>query len=254
MILFWSLLVFAVFILSLIYFVPKLLLSERRRRKGIDRIAEENGWSIDRSRRDRLPDELVGETIFNMGDPETYASFRVSLTLSGTHRDRDFLLISRGATRYRRQEGHATTYIFTKLSDTPAFTPLFIHPKSGVMDSMLQMDAGVKKLDKSVKSVFFSKISTPAPFSDHYTLRGQRGARDHITEDVQAALLARPEMMRNPAEKWYRRFSTYPGASERYAWVDVQAAIPETLNSRLDALMDWADMIQPTAKTEASRV
>lgn len=249
-----SFLSFLLLLLVLLYFVPKLLLAERRRKKGIDRIAKERGWHLDRTQRDALPPELAGETIFNMGDPETYHSFSVFLTIEGTYRDRAFLLLSRGCRRYRRQDGHSTTYLFAKLSDTAKFTPFFIHPKSGVMDGFLQMDAAAKTADKTIKSVFFSKLSMPAPFSESYTLRGLSGAQDHLTDEVQQALIDRPDLFRRMEEKWHKRLPTYPGVSERLAWVDIQGVDPETLFSRLDTLMDWADIIEPSANTGDARV
>lgn len=244
-----SLLSFLALLLVLLYFVPKLIFAERRRKKGIARIAKERGWRLDRTQRDALPAELADETIFNMGDPETYHSFSVFLTIEGVYRDRAFLLLSRGCRRYRRQEGHSTTYLFTRLPEDAVFTPFFIHPKSGVMDGFLQTDAAAKKADRNIKSVIFSKLSMPAPFSESYTLRGLSGAQGHITDEVQQALLDRPDLFRRMEEKWYKRFSTNPGVSERFAWVDIQGVDPETLFSRLDALMDWADIIDPSAKT-----
>ncbi|MGR3512226.1 MAG: hypothetical protein ACU0GG_05635 [Paracoccaceae bacterium] len=213
-------------------------------------MAAENDWTIDRNVRDRLPAELVDETIFNMGDPESYYSFSVYLTIYGHHRGKDFLLLSRGNKRHRRSDGSANTFILTKVAEDAAFVPFFIHPKSAFMDSMLQMDAGVKKMDSGVKSVFFSKISTPEPFSKSYTLRGLHGATNHLTDDVRDALLARPDMFRRMEEKWYHRFSIYPGVSERFVWIDIQEVVPETLFSRLDALMDWADIIAPMPMEE----
>ena len=90
----------------------------------------------------------------------------------------------------------------------------------------------------------------PAPFSESYTLRGLSGAQGHVTDAVQQALLDRPDLFRRMEEKWYKRLSTNPGVSERFAWVDIQGADPETLISRLDTLMEWADIIDPSAKTE----
>ncbi|MEL7390495.1 MAG: hypothetical protein AAFN76_12015 [Pseudomonadota bacterium] len=246
---FWymSILLPLFFFLSLFYFVPKLLLANRRRRKHLDKIVSENGWQIDRTVREHLPAELANETISNMGDPETYHSFNAYLIIRGRYRGREFLLLSHGKRRHRRTDGSGTTFIFTKASGNAAFVPFFVHQKSALMDSMLQMDAGVKKMDRSVKSTFFSKISMPKPFSESYTLRGLRGAANHLTEDVQQALLDRPDMFRRMDEKWYHRFSIYPGVSERYVWIDIQEVIPDTLFSRLDILMDWADIIAPTS-------
>lgn len=254
MALFISFLSFLGLLLVLLYFVPKLLLGEWRRKKGIDRIAKEHGWRLDRTQRNALPAELTDETIFNMGDPETYHSFSVLLTIEGAYRDRAFLLLSRGCRRDPRQEGHSTTYLFTKLSETAAFTPFFIHPKSSVMDGFLQADAAAKKADRNIKSVYFSKPSMPAPFSESYTLRGLSGAQAHTTDDVQQALLGRPDLFRHMEDKSHRRFPTYTGVSERFAWVDIQAVDPEAPFSRLDTLMDWADIIEPSANTVVAHV
>jgi len=244
-----SFLSFLVLLLVLLYFVPKLLLAERRRKKGIDRIAKERGWRLDRTQRDTLPSELAGETIFGMDDPENYHSFSVYLTIEGTYRDRAFILLSYGSRRSRRHEGRGTTFLFTKIAEGAVFTPFFIHPKSGVMDGFLHVDAAAAKADSKIKSVIFSKLSMPAPFSESYTVRGKSGAQVHITDKVQQALLDRPELFSGKKEKWYKRFPTYPGASEQFAWVDIQHTDPKTLFSRLDTLMDWADIIEPSTNT-----
>ncbi len=178
-----------------------------------------------------------------MGSAETHYSFKVYLTVRGMYRDRPFLLMSHGQARYRKQEGGGTTRIFIKLADQPTFPPLYLHVKSAVLDAAHTADQSVDTIGGD-KSVRFPKVSMPAEFATHYSLRGLHGAAEFMTERRQKALLKKRDIFIREEEAWYRRFGALPGLTERFAYLDIQDLNPVTLRTRLDMLIDWVEIVE----------
>ena len=233
------------FLVVFFYGLPKLLLRKRRHARLITKIVKENGWEIDRDKRNTFPPEVSDETLHNFGNPSDYASFTVWLTIKGEHRGRDFLLVAHGKKQAKtRDPGSGSVHIFTKLSETPVFPPLFVHLKSDVLDGILAVDAFALAADKRAKAPHFPKVGMPKPFSDNYSVRGFPGAQDAISPLVQSSLLKRPDLFYRKNEQWHMRTGTMLGLTERFAFVDIQDLNPHTLENRLNVLIDWVDIVE----------
>ncbi|MEY1555924.1 hypothetical protein AB3Y40_09850 [Yoonia sp. R2331] len=233
-----------------LYGVPKLLFRKRRHARLITKLARDNGWEIDRTPRDVLPSQLSGETLHNIGNPSDYYSFRVWLTIKGEIRGRDFLLVAHGKQKTRtRDPGSGSVHIFTKLSKTPIFPPLFIHLKSNMLDGLLDIDASALATVKKRTAPHFPKVGMPKPFSDTYTVRGLTGAQDAISEKVQSSLLDAPHLFYRKSEKWHMRTGSMLGLTERFAFIEIQDLNLYTLENRLNALMDWVEILDTNRET-----
>lgn len=237
-ILFWVI----AFILAL-YWVPKLIINSFKRSRHLKRLVKANGWLLEQTSSPKRPPELVGETLSNIAaDDDEYYNVNVVVRIDGVHRGRSFTLLTFIQDRTKKRRAHSTdsTYIFTPLPDTSNAPPMFMYFNSAVLDGVQAIDSAAKASAGKLRA--FPKVAMPSPFCDSYTVRGLEGTRDFLTQEVQNAILEKPHLFRRQEEKWHKRFGTLPGLTEHYAYLNIQALDPHTLENRLDSLMDWAEI------------
>ncbi|MEL6659722.1 MAG: hypothetical protein AAFR36_24890 [Bacteroidota bacterium] len=238
-VIFWAL-----FFLSALYWVPKLFLNYFHRKKLLSRLVSENDWTLNQTSTPNRPTELVDETFSNIAaDDDDYYKVDVALRINGKHRGRDFFLMtySQRMRKRRNSEASGSTYIFTRIQDESAFPPMFMHINSKIFEGFMAVDSAAKASSGKLRA--FPVVSMPSPFTHKYSVRGLKGTRDFLTQEIQEKILKKPHLFLLSKEKWYRRFGVIPGLTERYAYVDIQDLNPITLVNRMDSLMDWADIV-----------
>ena len=233
---FW-ILVTAVAFVGLVLLIIRML----RHKANITKIANKNGWDAQKKLGRTIPEEIHGETLNSLGDPENDWTFSCDLMIRGRHRKRPFTLITRGQKPTRHGEWGQSSYIFTRLSDIGALPPLMILPSSVILKPFNAKDE--RQSEIVGRPVFETQTMSPE-FDQSYTVRGLAGAKEFVTPTMQKQILAKPDMFQRDAEPWYERYIIPLCLSENFAFIEVPSITPNTLINRLDMLMDWAEIVE----------
>lgn len=241
-----GILIAAVIGIAAVYGLVKLLLRNRRHAKLLTDLASQKGWTVEADFGRSLPDAILGQTVLGLGDPANDFTFDLYRKITGKHRGREFILISRRQKPFKRTELSDETYILTPLDSDATHPVPAIRPASKVLDAWGAVDGAVAKAND---------VTTPAryPLSPEFDMKhaafGFDGVADFMTRDRQDALLANPGIIRREDELWYQRFFVLPVLSEKFAWISFSSVDPHTILNRLDSLMDWAEIAGNTSET-----
>lgn len=242
-----------VIILSIgaLFLLGKLLLRNRRHARLLQEMANQKGWAFETDLGRALPEIIAKETIMGFGDPENENRFNIYRKITGVHRNRNFLLISRKIRRRRSGKGYDhddSTFLLTRLAGSHIYPIMAIRPASKILDAWGAADNALAKANGVEPP---TNYSLSPEFNQKHVAYGFDGVEKFMTLEKQNALLANPDIFHREDELWYQRFYVLPGLSEEFAWIKLSSVDPHTIMNRLDALMDWA-MIAERATEEVT--
>ncbi|MGR3512227.1 MAG: hypothetical protein ACU0GG_05640 [Paracoccaceae bacterium] len=238
-----ELLIWSALGLGFAYLLVKLVIRQSRHKKLLAELITRKGWMSEPGMGRALPEMLLDQTFPSLGDPVNDHTFDIYRKITGQHRGRDFLLLSRRQKPIKRTEVSDLTYVFTRLNGRETY-PLFgIRPTSKLLDAIEIAERGIAEINGVEMP---RQIPLSSNFNAKHTVLGTEGTREILSPSVQEALLANPDIFQREDEKWYQRFNVIPGTTENFAWINFSSVDPHTIENRLDALMDFAEIIEAT--------
>lgn len=232
--------------LGTLYLLVRLALVQRRDAKLLQALIEEKGWRFEANLMRVLPEALVDQTLPGIGDPANDHTFNIYRAIWGEHRGRSFLLVSCKQKPIKRTEINDETWVFTALGNATPYPLFSIRPASKLLDTI---ETAERAIAASNDVVLPERVPLSSEFNEKHVILGTEGTAALMTNQRQAAFLAKPDIVRREDETWYQRRFVVPGTTENYAWINFSSVDPQTLMNRLDALMDWVEIIGPEPRS-----
>lgn len=230
-----------------LYLLVRLVLRQRHHEKLLQNLIEEKGWRLGANLGRALPEALADQTLSGLGDPVNDHTFNIYRAIWGQHRGRDFVLVSCKQKPIKRTEIKDETWVFTALGNTAPYPLLSIRPASKLLDTI---ETAERSIAASNSVALPARLQLSTKFNEKHVILGTEGTAALMTNQRQAAFLAKPDIVRREDETWYQRRFVVPGTTENYAWINFSSVDPHTLMNRLDALMDWVEIIGPEPQSQ----
>jgi len=228
--------------LGTLFLLVRLVLRQRHNAKLLHTMIKGKGWRFEANLRRVLPEALVDQTLPGLGDPANDHTFNIYRAIWGEHRGRNFLLVSCKQKPIKRTELKDETWVFTALGNSVPYPRFSIRPASKLLDTI---ETAERAIAASNGVELPARVPLSSEFNEKHVVIGTDGTAELMTDTRQKAFLAAPDIVRREDETWHQRFHVIPGTTENFAWINFSYLDPHTIFNRLDALMDWAELISP---------
>ncbi|MEL7390496.1 MAG: hypothetical protein AAFN76_12020, partial [Pseudomonadota bacterium] len=125
-----ELLIWSALGLGAVCLLVKLAIRQSRHKKLLTELVAQKGWTMVVGLGRAMPEALLDQNLLGLGDPVSDFTFDIYRKISGQHRGRDFLLISRRQKPIRRTELSDETYVFARINGRTSYPLLSIRPTS----------------------------------------------------------------------------------------------------------------------------